>query len=288
MHHGLDTDALLRSALAEDLGEAGDVTTQLALGPAARHGHGAIRAKQVGRLSGVALAVRVFGLVDPRLDVVVHVGDGDDVAPGDVVCEVDGSAASLLVAERTALNVLQQWSGVATLTSRFVAAVEGTAARIVDTRKTPPCWRVAAKAAVVDGGGCNHRIGLYDQVLLKENHFATASGTHREIVERVRSLAPEGMTIIAEARDLAEAEQVADGGADVILLDNFDLDALRAAVSAFARHPRRDALELEASGGVTLDTVADIARTGVDRISVGALTHSAPALDLSMLLDIRS
>lgn len=286
MDYGLDTDALLRSALAEDLGDAGDVTTRFALGDAPRRGHGTIRAKAHGRLSGVALGVRVFALVDDALEVVVHRGDGEAVAPGDVVLEAVGSAASLLIAERTVLNVMQQWSGVASLTAQFVERCAGTRARVVDTRKTPPCWRTAAKAAVVHGGGENHRIGLYDQVLLKENHFATAGGTHREVVERVVSLAPKGMTIIAEAQDLAQAEAIADGGAQVILLDNFDVDGLFEAVKHFERHPRRDAFELEASGGVNLDTVAAIARTGVDRISVGALTHSAPALDLSMLLDI--
>ncbi len=282
----LDTDALLRFALAEDLGEAGDVTSAFALGGRGRRGHGRILAKAHGWLSGVALAVRVFELVDPSIEMVVHKGDGEEVVPKDLVLEMTGPAASLLEAERTALNVMQQWSGVASLTAQFVAKTEGTKARIVDTRKTPPCWRAQAKAAVLHGGGMNHRIGLYDQVLLKENHFATAEGTHREVVENVKAEAPDGMVIIAEAQNLEEAQQIADGGADVILLDNFTVDQLRDAVLAFERHPRRRDLELEASGGVNLGTVAAIARTGVDRISVGALTHSAPALDLSMLLDI--
>ena len=280
----------MRLALAEDLGDVGDITTQLTFsgqgderGPL---GRARIVAKAPGRLSGVALACRVFELVDPSVRCRVERGDGAAVEPGDLVMEAEGPAASLLEAERTALNLLGELSGVATMTSRFVAAVSGTSARIVDTRKTTPGRRLLEKAAVLHGGGHNHRIGLYDEVLLKENHFAMAPDkSYRDVVARVRKQSPDGMRITAEARDLDEARAAADGGADVILLDNFTVAELTTAVTELADHPRRSDFELEASGGVNLETVGGIARSGVERISVGALTHSAPALDLSQLLE---
>ncbi|MFT7465110.1 MAG: nicotinate-nucleotide pyrophosphorylase (carboxylating) [Pseudohongiellaceae bacterium] len=284
---------LVRRALVEDLGDVGDITTRLTFsgqgderGP---HGRARIVAKAPGCLSGVALACQVFELVDSDVVCRVERGDGAVVAPGDLVMEVDGRAASLLEAERTALNLLGGLSGVATMTSRFVAAVAGTKARIVDTRKTTPGRRLLEKAAVLHGGGHNHRIGLYDEVLLKENHFAMApDDSYQDVVARVRREAGDALRITAEARDLDEARGAASGGADVILLDNFTVPELAQAVSMLADHPRRADFELEASGGVTLETVAEIASTGVDRISVGALTHSAPALDLSQLLEPQS
>jgi nicotinate-nucleotide pyrophosphorylase (carboxylating) len=242
-------------------------------------------AKATGRLSGVELAARVFALVDESVEVRLRCGDGASVRPADEVLTVTGPAASLLEAERTALNVLAHLSGVASLTSRFVAAVSGTRARIVDTRKTTPGMRALEKAAVLHGGGNNHRMGLYDEVLLKENHFALCDEDYRSLVSRVKAEAPSGTRVIAEARDADEAWAVADGGADVLLLDNFTIAHLAEAVARLAGHPRRAVFEIEASGSVTLDNVAAIAHTGVDRISVGALTHSAPALDLSMLID---
>ena len=205
--------------------------------------------------------------------------------PADEILSLRGPAAALLVAERTALNFMAHLSGVATLTARYVAAVAGTRALIVDTRKTTPGLRHLEKAAVRHGGGHNHRMGLYDEVLLKENHFALGGGGSAEVVARVRAGAPAGTPIIAEARDADEAWACADGGADVLLLDNFTITHLAECVARLARHPRRPVFRTEASGGVNLDTVAAIAHTGVDRISVGALTHSAPVLDLSMLLD---
>ena len=282
-----DVEGLLSRALAEDLGAEGDVTTRLALGGRGAAATARIVAKAAGRLSGVRLAARVFTLVDPAVQVSVERDDGAAVEPGDRVLVARGAAASLLEAERTALNVLGRLSGVASLTARFVAAVAGTQAAIVDTRKTTPGWRLLEKQAVLHGGGTNHRIGLFDEILLKENHFAMAGEAgYRELVSAVRQAAPAGMRLTAEARDLDEARAVADGGADVILLDNFGVDGLARAVAALAEHPRRAAFRLEASGGVSLDSVAAVARTGVDRISVGALTHSAPALDLSQLLDV--
>lgn len=278
-------DAWLREALAEDLGTRGDVTSALALGGRGPAASGRILAKEAGRLSGLGPATRVFTLVDPSVGVSVRRQDGAAVQPADEVLTISGPAASLLEAERTALNLLAHLSGVASLTARFVAEVSGTRARIVDTRKTLPGLRRLEKAAVLHGGGSNHRLGLYDEVLLKENHFAFAGGDYAALVARVKSGAPAGMRITAEARDLADARAVADGGADVILLDNFTIAGLAEAVSELAHHPRRSRFLLEASGGVNLSTVGAIARTGIDRISVGALTHSAPALDLSMLID---
>lgn len=282
---GLQVDELLRAALAEDLGERGDITSALALGGRGARTSGRIVAKAPGRLSGVELAERVFTLVDDDTEVMVRRRDGASVRADDEVLSVTGSAASLLEAERTALNLLAHLSGIATLTSRFVAAVSGTHARVVDTRKTTPGMRHIEKAAVRHGGGSNHRMGLHDQILLKENHFTQAEGDHRALVSRVKASAPSGMVLIAEARNADEAWAAADGGADVLLLDNFTIAHLAEAVARLAGHPRRAALEIEASGGVTLDNIAAIAHTGVDRISVGALTHSAPALDLSMLID---
>ena len=282
---GPDMDEWLRAALAEDLGERGDVTSALALGGRGPPASGRILAKEAGRLSGLGPATRVFQLVDPQVEVTVRRKDGAAVQPADEVLSVAGPAASLLEAERTALNLLAHLSGVATLTARFVAAVAGTRARIVDTRKTLPGLRRLEKAAVVHGGGSNHRMGLHDEVLLKENHFAFAGGGHAALVASVKAAAPTGMRITAEARDLEEALAAADGGADVLLLDNFSVAGLAETVARLEGHPRRSRFLVEASGGVNLATVSAIARTGVDRISVGALTHSAPALDLSMLID---
>jgi len=284
----IDTEHLLAAALAEDLGDRGDVSTALALGGRGGPAAGRIVAKAAGRLSGVAVACRVFAHVDDTVLLTVRRHDGESVQPGDEVLAVRGMAASLLEAERTALNFMCHLSGVASLTARYVAAVAGTKARIMDTRKTTPGMRLLEKAAVRHGGGNNHRVGLFDEVLLKENHFAMAGGDYRGLVAKVRRTAPQGMQIIAEARNLDEARAVADGGADVLLLDNFHIEELVAAAAALASHPRRSAFQLEASGGVNLATVAAIARTGVDRISVGALTHSAPVLDLSMLLDTQA
>jgi nicotinate-nucleotide pyrophosphorylase (carboxylating) len=282
---GLQADDLLRAALAEDLGERGDLTSALAFGGRGPLATGRIVAKAPGRLSGVSVAERVFRLVDEGVTLQVRRQDGASVEPADVILTVAGPAASLLEAERTALNVMAHLSGIATLTARYVTAVKGTRARIVDTRKTTPGLRALEKQAVRHGGGNNHRQGLYDEVLLKENHFALAGRDHSTLVAAVKAGAPAGTRVTAEARDLDEACAAADGGADVLLLDNFSMAHLAEALAKLEHHPRRTVFLVEASGGVTLQNVAVIAHTGVDRISVGALTHSAPALDLSMLLD---
>jgi nicotinate-nucleotide pyrophosphorylase (carboxylating) len=274
--------ALVRAALDEDLG-AGDWTTRWTVG-AERHGRARIVAKQDGVVAGIDAAAEVFRSIDPGIAFRPLVAEGAAVGRGDAVAGVDGPAAGILTGERTALNFLQRLSGVATLTRRFVDAVEGTGAAIVDTRKTTPGWRALEKAAVRAGGGGNHRHGLYDMVLLKENHIAAAGGITAAL-ERVRRANRDGLPVEVEVRDLAELEEALAGAPDRILLDNMDPPLLARAVQRVRATDGRRPL-LEASGNVSLATVRAVAETGVDLISVGALTHSAPALDLSLLLEI--
>lgn len=281
----------VRRALAEDLGDEGlaveaDVTSRLSVAPAtAAVAH--IRCKAAGVLAGLDCAALAFTMLDPEAVVERHRRDGDAVTPGDLVMTVRGRMRPLLAAERTALNFLQRLSGVATTTAAFVAAVRGTRARILDTRKTTPGLRALEKRAVLAGGGHNHRLGLWDQVLLKENHFACARPrTHAEVVRRC--VESQSAPVVAEARTEAEAVAVTEGGAAVVLLDNFApgpplLRAVQAVRNAATRRGRP--VEVEASGGVRLDNVRAFADCGVDRISIGALTHSATALDLSLLVE---
>ncbi len=276
---GAGWEAIVELALAEDIG-AGDVTT-LATVPAGAQAHGVIVAKAPGVISGLDVAGAVFRRVDPAIAYEPRVADGQRVASGDAVVGVAGPARGLLTAERVALNLLQRLSGVATLTARYVEAVAGTGARIVDTRKTTPGLRLLEKAAVRHGGGRNHRVGLGDGVLIKDNHLAAIGppGTDRvaRAVGLARERAPHTLRIEVEVTTPEEAAEAVAAGADVILLDNMAVPALRRAVELVAGRAL-----LEASGGITLDTVRAVAETGVDIISVGALTHSAPALDLSL------
>ena len=271
--------ALIDAALAEDVG-AGDFTTLWTV-PADRHAQAAIVAKAPGVIAGSEVAVEVFRRVDPALRVDVAAGDGSAVAPGDVVMRIAGSARAILTAERTALNFLQQLSGVATVTRRYVDAVAGTGARVIDTRKTTPGMRLLEKAAVVAGGGSNHRVGLYDMVMIKDNHIAAAGGII-PAVEAVRVRNGRGLRVEIETSTLAEVGQALAARVDRVMFDNMDPAMMREAVAlAAAAAPRP---ETEASGGITLATIRAYAETGVDFISVGALTHSAPALDLSLRL----
>ena len=283
-------DDLVTRALREDLDEAGDVTAR-AVVDGGRPGVAVIVAKQAGVIAGLPVAEAVFRRCDPKAEVDVVVADGDRVAVGDTVLRVRGDASALLVAERTALNFLQRLSGVATTTRAYVEAVEGTGAEVFDTRKTTPGLRTLEKYAVACGGGVNQRIGLFDQILIKENHFAWAGGDYRAVVERAVAARLVDAPIIAEVRDDAEAEAAVRGGADIVMLDNFEVpDGLRAgvdAVRALAAELGRD-VRIEASGGVTLETIRAVAACGVDRISVGALTHSVRSLDLSMLVDAQA
>jgi nicotinate-nucleotide pyrophosphorylase (carboxylating) len=281
----------VRRALAEDLGSeqldpSADITGRLVL-PAGVRGKARIVAKAEGVLAGMACAGAGFHLLDPQSRVEAHRQDGQRLRPGDVVLEVHGGVAPLLAAERTVLNFLQRLSGIATVAATYVAAVAGTRARILDTRKTTPGLRHLEKMAVVAGGGQNHRIGLYDQVLLKENHFGFARPIDYEDVVR-RAVAGHDRPVVAEARNLREALAAVRGGAGVVLLDNFQAGPLLADVVQAVRQAALQlgrSVEIEASGGVSLATVRRVAEFGVDRISIGALTHSAPALDLSMLVE---
>jgi nicotinate-nucleotide pyrophosphorylase (carboxylating) len=273
-----DTRELIARALLEDLG-GGDLTGE-AVVPEDVSARATIVQKEPGVLYGLDIAAEVFRQAGAG-DLEAGAGEGKWRAnvPLDVA-SVEGPARALLAAERTALNFLGHLSGVATLTARFVSQVEGTGARILDTRKTTPGMRSLEKAAVVAGGGSNHRMGLFDAILIKENHVALAGGVE-EAVRRAREAHPR-MAIEIECRNLAETRQGVDAGADRLLLDNMSITELRKSV-AVARGSGRN-VELEASGGITLANVAEIAARGVDYISVGALTHSAPALDLSMTL----
>jgi nicotinate-nucleotide pyrophosphorylase (carboxylating) len=269
-------DELIGRALAEDIG-SGDLTALAVLSDRAR-GLARIEQKAPGVLAALDVAEAVFAQVDPELAWRACAMEGE-WREGGPVAEVSGPGAGIVSAERTALNFLARLSGVATLTARYVATVAGTGARILDTRKTTPGLRELEKRAVVAGGGLSHRRGLYDAVLVKENHAALAGGVGpaaRAALER----APAGVLVEVECRSRAELEEALEAGVPRILLDNMGLDELREAVAATDGRA-----ELEASGGVSLETVRTIAETGVDFISVGALTHSAPALDLSLVLE---
>ena len=268
-------DELVARALAEDLGD-GDATAEATV-PADARARAVIRQKAPGVVYGLDLAERAFRALDPETSCAREVEEGI-WRDGGPVLTVEGRARALLAAERTALNFLGRLSGVATLTARCVREVEGTGARIIDTRKTTPGLRMAEKAAVYFGGGTNHRIGLYDELLIKENHIAAAGGI-TEAISRARAARPE-LPLEVEVRDLAELDEALAAQATRILLDNMDLATMRAAVERTAGRAW-----LEASGGVSLDSLRGIAETGVDFISIGALTHSAPALDLSLILE---
>jgi nicotinate-nucleotide pyrophosphorylase (carboxylating) len=269
-------DAVAR-ALAEDLGD-GDVTTAATV-PADARARAVIRQKAPGVIYGLDVAEQVFRSLDPDAAFAREVGEGVWRESGDVL-RIEGRARAVLSGERTALNFLQRLSGVATMAARAVQAIDGTGAVILDTRKTTPGLRALEKAAVAAGGATNHRVGLYDAILIKENHAALAGGVGAA-VRRAREEAPD-LPLEVECRDLAEVDEaLAAGGASGIriLLDNMSPDELRRAVGHVAGRA-----ELEASGGVTVQTLREVASTGVDFVSVGALTHSAPALDLSLLL----
>jgi len=271
-------DALVQMALAEDVGDRGDVTTRAILQSNATM-CGQIVAKADGVIAGLPAARSVFYQIDPEVTFDAHVDDGDQVTRGTVICTLRGSARSLLTGERTALNFLQRLSGISTLTRQFVEAVSGTNAVILDTRKTTPGWRLLEKYAVRMGGGQNHRLGLFDAVMIKDNHIAAAGGI-TPAVERVRAF-PDvaGLPIIVEVETLAQLQEALALGVDQILLDNMDEATMRQAVEITAGR-----VPLEASGNMSLERAAAVAATGVNFISVGALTHSAPAFDLSMRL----
>jgi nicotinate-nucleotide pyrophosphorylase (carboxylating) len=269
------------AALEEDA-PWGDLTSTTLL-PADATATADLVARESGVFSGGEVFTAAFLLTDPALAVDLHVGDGDDFAAGDALASVSGSARSILTAERVALNFTQRMSGIATLTAAYVTAIDGTNARIADTRKTTPGLRAFERHAVASGGGRNHRYSLSDAVMAKDNHLAVLMRSGLDLATALRealSQLPHTTHVVVEVDRLDQIPAVLDGGAHTVLLDNFSLDDLREGVRLIG-----DRATVEASGGVSLDTVGDIARTGVDVISVGALTHSARALDLG--LDLR-
>ena len=271
----------VRAALKEDLGRAGDVTTQATIPPEAS-ARAVLAARKSGVVAGLALADAAFRLTDAAIRFEPHVGDSDHVGPGDTIARVAGPARAILTAERVALNYLGRLSGVATLTSLYVSRIAHTRARVCDTRKTTPLLRAFEKYAVRCGGGVNHRFGLDDAVLIKDNHIAVAGGV-AQALRAAKAHVGHLVKIEIEVETLGDLEEALREGADAVLLDNMSLDDLRASVSMVAGR-----IITEASGGVTLDTIAAIAETGVDLISVGALTHSAPVLDVGLDIEIES
>ena len=274
-------EEIINGALAEDLGK-GDVTTA-ALIPGDRQGTGFIVAKQEGILAGTVVAKLVFHRVDPELKVEILLEDGSRVKPSTKVAKVSGSMASILKAERVALNFLQRLSGIASETNRYVERVKGLPVRIMDTRKTTPGLRSLEKYAVSVGGGKNHRMNLGDGILIKDNHLATlrSQGLNiKEIVAKAKQNASHRLPVEIEIRTVSEALEAAEAGVDIVMLDNMRLEDMRKAVESIHGHAL-----IEASGGITLDNVRAVAETGVDYISIGALTHSARALDINLELE---
>jgi len=269
---------LIDFALTEDLSDDGDVTSQATI-PEGLQGKAAFVARSPGVLAGLDVAHRVCQRVDHQLEFNPLREDGYRLAKGEVIATIAGPMRSILVAERTALNFLQRLSGIASLTRQFVDAVAGLPVQILDTRKTTPAWRRLEKYAVRMGGGTNHRVGLFDMVLIKDNHLAAMHGDIRTAIAAARSQFPK-LPVEVEVDSLEQLEMALSAKPDFVLLDNMSIEQMRQAVA------RRDAsalsVKLEASGGVNLQTVRAIAETGVDRISVGALTHSAKALDLAL------
>lgn len=270
-------DRLIDLAFAEDIGD-GDHTT-LSCIPADAMGESKLLIKEEGVFAGVDIAKEVFRRFDPTMEVEVYIPDGSHVKPGDIVMSVKGKVQSLLQTERLMLNILQRMSGIATMTARYVARLEGTKTRVLDTRKTTPGMRMLEKLAVKIGGGTNHRIGLFDMILLKDNHIDFAGGIEKAISRCHEYLKEKGkdLKIEIEVRDFAELQRVLDfGGVDRIMLDNFTPEETGRAVKLIAGR-----YETESSGGITFDTIRDYAEQGVDFISVGALTHSVKGLDMS-------
>jgi nicotinate-nucleotide pyrophosphorylase (carboxylating) len=264
----------VRRALAEDVG-TGDVTTLFTV-PENAEAQATMVAKAAGVVAGLPVVAEVYSQIDPAVVVEFEVEDGTVAQPGDALCRVRGPARGILTGERVALNFVQRLSGIATLTARFVALAVGTKARIVDTRKTTPGLRALEKYAVRIGGGFNHRFGLYDAILIKDNHILAGGGI-TAAVQNAYAQAPHTMTVTVECDTLHQVQEALNAGADIVLLDNMSPDQLAQAVSLV-----NGQIAIEASGGVTEETVAAMAAAGVDIISVGALTHSAPALDISL------
>ena len=271
-------DPLIELAFEEDIG-IGDITTDATV-PPSQNGTGVLLAKSDGVVAGLPIAERVFEKLDPTLAFHSLVDDGNTVVAGTSIAEVRGSAQTILIGERIALNFLQRLSGIATLTAQFVAAVADYDAKIVDTRKTAAGWRAAQKYAVRIGGAQNHRFGLYDGVLIKDNHIVAAGGI-RNAVERARQVVPHTAKIEVEVETVEQVDEALDAGADILLLDNMPPGIMARVVQEVGNRAIT-----EASGGITLDSVKTVAATGVHLISVGALTHSAMPMDISLNLTL--
>ena len=271
-------DELIKLWFAEDIGD-GDHTTLSSI-PADTMGKQQLIIKEEGIVAGIEVAKRVFAAFDPELKMTQYLKDGDRVKPGDIAFVVEGRTQSLLQTERLMLNIMQRMSGVATRTAEYVKLVEGTKCRVLDTRKTTPGLRMLEKEAVRIGGGCNHRIGLFDMILLKDNHVDFAGGIANAIRRAQEYLKEKGknLKIEIEVRSFAELQEALEtGGIDRIMLDNFSVEQTREAVAKIAGR-----VEVESSGGITFDTIRDYAECGVDFISVGALTHQIKSVDLSL------
>jgi nicotinate-nucleotide pyrophosphorylase (carboxylating) len=270
----------IKNWLREDVG-AGDVTTSVTI-PAGSQSKAVIHAKDNGIIAGITVAELVFQVVDPGLVFTPMVKDGDAVTHGTILAEVEGSTHSLLTGERLALNLLQRMSGIATRTRTYVDALEGLSTRLVDTRKTTPGHRLLEKYAVRVGGGANHRFGLYDAVMIKDNHIKGAGGI-TGAVQRARAVIPHTMTIEVETENLEQVREALQAGADIIMLDNMHPDRMREAVTLIREQAPH--VKVEASGNVSLNTIRGIAESGVDVISVGRLTYSFESLDISLDLN---
>ena len=276
-------DSTVRAALEEDLGH-GDITSELTLDPQSES-EGIILARAEGVLAGMPAAENVFLQVEPRVVVSSTIGEGDSFKSGEIIAHIAGPTAGILAGERVALNFLQGLCGIATRTRQFVDAVEGTGVTILDTRKTTPGLRELQKYAVRMGGGINHRMGLFDGVLIKENHVHAAGGVNNALERVITGLAGSDsrFLVVVEVTTMEQAREGMEGGADRLLLDNMEPEEM-AAITAMVRDSDRSDLEIEASGGVTLSNVREIAESGVDYISIGAITHSVKAVDISLLL----
>ncbi len=269
--------AFINASLQEDIGHA-DITT-LAVVPPGHKSRAKIIAKEPCVLAGIDMAIEVFRVLESDIKVTVYHKDGEHLISGDTICEVEGPTGALLSGERLALNLLQRLSGISTLTAKFVEKLRGTSAQVVDTRKTTPGMRAFEKYAVRVGGGGNHRFGLYDGVLIKDNHIAVA-GSVTEAIRRAKQMTHHLVKVEVEVTDMVQLREALQAGADVVMLDNMSVEDMKEAVE-YARSKRPDII-IEASGGITLENIRDVASTGVDIISVGALTHSARAIDIGM------
>ncbi|MGH1397927.1 MAG: carboxylating nicotinate-nucleotide diphosphorylase [Alphaproteobacteria bacterium] len=278
--HRISIEPIVKAALLEDLGHGSDITSEAVI-PAGLNARAVINTREDGVIAGVEVAVLAFRLVDPSLEVIVHKRDGEAITAGDKILTISGSARSITTAERVALNFASHLSGIASATAAYVARCAGTSAKVCCTRKTLPGLRGLQKQAVLLGGGANHRFGLDDAILIKDNHIAMAGGVNA-VLDAAQARCSHMMKIEIEVDTLDQLSQVLKhGGADIVLLDNMDNDTLREAVAMVD-----GTMVCEASGGVNLETVQGIAQTGVDYISVGALTHSVTVLDLGLDIEI--